>query len=63
LSPLAAYPSTVGTRQMKVASSLDTTSTLSTTTLALYRVIHLYQEPLLEYPPSGRMTNLQVNSK
>ena len=32
------------TRQTKVASSLDTTSTLSTTTLALYRVIHLYQE-------------------
>jgi hypothetical protein len=32
-------------RQTKVASSLDTMSTLSTTTLVLYRVIRLYQGP------------------
>jgi hypothetical protein len=30
---------------MKVASSLDTTSTLSTTTLVLYMAIRLYKEP------------------
>jgi hypothetical protein len=42
------------TKQTKVASSLDTTSTLSTTTLAPHGVIHLYQGPLLEYPPRGR---------
>jgi hypothetical protein len=45
LSPPAAYPSTVGHEANKVASSLDTTSTLLTTTLALYRVIRLYREP------------------
>jgi hypothetical protein len=35
-------PQPEGTRQTKVASSLDTMSTLSTTTLALCRVIRLY---------------------
>jgi hypothetical protein len=38
-------PQPEGMRQIKVASSLDTTSMLSTTTLALRRVIHLYQGP------------------
>ena len=37
-------PQPEDTRQTKVAFSLDTTSTLSTTTLALARNIHLYQE-------------------
>jgi hypothetical protein len=46
---------------MKVASSLDTTSMLSTTTLALRRVIRLYQGPLLEYPPWGQMMNQQTS--
>jgi hypothetical protein len=32
-------------RQTKVTSSLNTTSTLLTITLAAYRVIHLYREP------------------
>ena len=32
-------------RHTKVASSLDTTSTLSTTTLVSVKVIHLYWEP------------------
>jgi hypothetical protein len=50
-----------GMRQTKVASSLDTTSTLSTTTLASYRVIHLYQGPLLEYPLREWMKNPQAN--
>ena len=47
----------------KVASSLDTTSTPSTTTLASIRVIHLYQGPLLEYSSQGRMMNPQVNNE
>ena len=37
-------PQPKGMRQTKVASRLDTMSTLSTTTLALARNIHLYQE-------------------
>ena len=37
-------PQQEDTRQTKVASSLDTTSTLSTTTLAFARNIRLYQE-------------------
>ena len=45
LSPPATYPSPCSTRQTKVASSLDTTSMLLTTTLALYRVIRPYREP------------------
>jgi hypothetical protein len=44
-----------------VASSLDNTCTLSTTTLASIRVIRLYQGPLLEYPLRERMTNPQAN--
>jgi hypothetical protein len=50
-------PQPEDTRQTKVASNLDTTSTLLTTTLALITVICLYQGPLLEYPPRGRMMN------
>jgi hypothetical protein len=45
LSYLSPTPQLKGIRQTKVASSLDTTSTLSTTTLALRRAIHLYQGP------------------
>jgi hypothetical protein len=48
---------------MKVASSIDTTSTLSTTTLASVRVIRLHQGPLLEYLPRGQTTNPQVNNE
>jgi len=42
---------------MKIAYSLDTMSTLSTTTLALRRVIRLYQGPLLEYPLQEQTMN------
>jgi hypothetical protein len=44
LSPPAAYPSTVGYKATKVTSSIDTTSTLLVTTLAVVRNFHLYQE-------------------
>jgi hypothetical protein len=52
-----------GTRQVKVASSLDTTSTLSTTTLALYGtgLSVSIRSPLLEYPLWERTTNPQAN--
>ena len=55
-------PQPWGTRQTKVASSLDTMSTLLTTTLAPYRVIHLYQEPSTRVS-AMEMLNTQVNSK
>jgi hypothetical protein len=45
LSPPATYPSTRGYEVNEGTSSLDTMSTLSTTNLALYRVIRIYQEP------------------
>lgn len=56
-------PQLWSTRQTKVASSLDTTSMLSATNLALIRVVRLYQGPLLEYPPRGRKTNPQTRVK
>jgi hypothetical protein len=59
----AAYPSTMGNKVNKVASSLDTTSILSTTTQASIRIICLYQSPLLEYPLRERTTNPQVNNE
>jgi hypothetical protein len=49
--------------QTKVASSLNTTSMLSITTLASIRVIRLYQGPLLEYSSQGQTINLQVNNE
>ena len=49
-------------RQPKVASSLDTTSTLSTTTLALYRAIHVYHEPSSRVFAMG-MDDEPANSK
>jgi hypothetical protein len=46
LSPPTAYPSTMEYKINEgIASSLDTTSTLLTTTLASIRVIRLYSEP------------------
>jgi hypothetical protein len=51
---LSSTPQLWGTRQTEVASSLDTTSMLLTTTLALRRVIRLYQDPLLEYLSQGQ---------
>jgi hypothetical protein len=61
MSPPTAYPSTIGNEAYEGSSSLDTMSTLSTTTLASMRVIRLCQGPLLEYLSQGRMTNPQVN--
>ena len=48
-------------RQTKVSSSLDTMSTLSTITLAPYRVIRLYQEPSTRVSAMG--TNDEPASK
>ena len=54
-------PQSWGTRQMKIASSLDTTSTLSTITLACMEGLSVsIRALLLEYPPQGRTTNPQV---
>ena len=50
LSPM---PQPESTRQTKVASSLDTTSTLLTTTLASIRVIRLYREPSTRVSSTG----------
>ena len=46
-----------------VTQNTDTTSTLSTTTLASIKVIRLYQGPLLEYSSHGQTTNPQVNNE
>ena len=58
---LSPTPQLVGTIQTKVASSLDTTSTLSTMTLALARNIRLYQESSTRASTMGWMTNPQTS--
>ena len=50
---LSPTPQLWGMRQTKVASSLETMSMLSTTTLALYRVICLYEEPFARVSAMG----------
>ena len=62
LSPPAAYPSTMGNEANKDTFSLDTTSTLSTTTLACMQGLSVsIRALLLEQPPQGQTTNPQTS--
>ena len=56
-------PQPWGTRQTKVASSLDTMSMLSTTTLASARNIRLYQESSTRASATGRTNPLEYNDQ
>jgi hypothetical protein len=55
-------PQPWGTRQTKIASSLDTTSTLSTITIAcMQRLSVSIRALLLEHAPQGQMMNLKTS--